>query len=56
MSFLKNLLIEEDGQDMVEYGLVVAGLVAAGALALAAYTGALSTALTDLGNSVTAAL
>jgi len=56
MSFLKNLLIEEDGQDMVEYGLVVAGLVAAGALAFAAYTGALTSALTALGNSVTAVL
>jgi Flp pilus assembly pilin Flp len=56
LSFLKNLLIEEDGQDMVEYGLVVAGLVAAGALAFAAYTGALKGALTTLGSSVTAVL
>ena len=56
MSFLKNFLIEEDGQDLVEYGLVVAGVVVAGAAAFAAYTGKLNGALTTLGNAVTAAL
>jgi Flp pilus assembly pilin Flp len=38
MSLLKNLLIEEDGQDMVEYGLVLAAVVAAGVLVFANFS------------------
>ncbi|MGD1071412.1 MAG: Flp family type IVb pilin [Bryobacteraceae bacterium] len=30
MSFLKNFFAEEDGQDMVEYGLILALVVAGG--------------------------
>jgi Flp pilus assembly pilin Flp len=56
MSFLKNFLVEEDGQDLVEYGLVVAGIVVAGAAAFLIYTGALNGAMTALGAKVTAAL
>lgn len=56
MSFVKKFLLEEDGQDLVEYGLVVAGIVLAGAAAFAAYTGALTGAMTTLGNAVTTAL
>lgn len=35
MNFLKNFLIEEDGQDMVEYGLIIGLAVLA---CVAAYT------------------
>jgi Flp pilus assembly pilin Flp len=38
MSLLKNLLIEEDGQDMVEYGLVLAAVVAAGVLVFTGFS------------------
>ena len=30
MSFLKNFFVEEEGQDMVEYGLVIALVVVGG--------------------------
>ena len=43
MTFLKNFFVEEDGQDMVEYGLVIALVVVAAAVGL----GTFSTALTD---------
>ncbi len=56
MSFLKNFFVEEDGQDMVEYGLVVSLIVAGGITALGFYTGALSTALTSVGTAIKAAL
>lgn len=56
MSFLKNFFAEEDGQDMVEYGLVIALVVAGGAGIYAAFSTQLSTAFTDLGNAVTNAL
>ena len=54
MSFLKNFFVEEDGQDMVEYGLVVSLVVAGGLLAIGAYTGVLQAAFTALGATVTA--
>ena len=53
MSFLKNFFVEEDGQDMVEYGLVVAALVVGGIAIFTGYTGALTTAMGDLGAAVT---
>ncbi len=53
MSFIKNLLIEEDGQDMVEYGLVIALVVLASAGLLTAFNGKISTAFTALGTDVT---
>jgi Flp pilus assembly pilin Flp len=56
MSFLKNLLIEEDGQDMVEYGLVVAAVVVAGVAAFAGYSGKLTSAFSTLEAAITAAL
>jgi Flp pilus assembly pilin Flp len=52
MSFLKKFFVEEDGQGLVEYGLIVAGIAAVGAVALAAYTGTLSAAFTALAASV----
>jgi pilus assembly protein Flp/PilA len=56
MSFLKKLFIEEDGQDMVEYGLVIALVVIAAAAALTAFKGSISTGLATLGTSVTTSL
>jgi pilus assembly protein Flp/PilA len=56
MSFLKKLFIEEDGQDMVEYGLVIALVVIAAAAALTAFKGNISTGLANLGTSVQASL
>ena len=56
MEFLKNFLIEEDGQDLVEYGLVIAGLVLAGTAAITIYTGGLGNAMSALGSRVTSAL
>jgi pilus assembly protein Flp/PilA len=56
MSFLKKLFIEEDGQDMVEYGLVIALVVIAAAAALTAFKGNISAGLSTLGASVSASL
>jgi Flp pilus assembly pilin Flp len=56
MSFLKNFLVEEDGQDLVEYGLVVAGIAVVGAAAFALYTGALTTGWTAVTAAVEKAL
>ena len=56
MSFLKNFFVEEDGQDMVEYGLVIALVVAGGAGIYTVFSGSLNTAFTDLGTKVTNAL
>jgi Flp pilus assembly pilin Flp len=53
MSFLKKLFIEEDGQDMVEYGLVIALVIIGSVAAYNAFQGNISTALTQLGTSIT---
>ncbi len=53
MNFFKTLLIEEDGQDMVEYGLVIALVVLASAGLLTTFSGKISTAFTALGTDVT---
>jgi len=58
MSFFKNTLIasvlkEEDGQDMVEYGLVIALVVIASVGLLTTFNGKISTAFTALGTDVT---
>ena len=53
MSFLKNFLIEEDGQDMVEYGLVLALVVLAAVAALTTFKGTVVTGLGAIGNKVT---
>ena len=58
MSFFKNLLsnnlmVEEDGQDMVEYGLVIALVVIASVGLLTTFNGKISTAFTALGTDVT---
>jgi Flp pilus assembly pilin Flp len=56
MSFLKNFFVEEDGQDMVEYGLVIALVVAGGAGIYTAFSTQLTTAFTTLGGKVNSAL
>ena len=53
MSFFKKLFKEEDGQDMVEYGLVIALVVIGSAALLTAFSGSISTGFSTLGASVT---
>lgn len=52
MSFLKNLFVEEDGQDMVEYGIVIALVVIAAAAAMTTFSGKITTAFGTLGGQV----
>jgi len=52
MSFLKNLFVEEDGQDMVEYGLVIALVVMGAVVALGTFNGKITGALGTLGNAI----
>jgi pilus assembly protein Flp/PilA len=52
MSLLKNFFVEEDGQDMVEYGMIIAVLVLGAIAAFTAFGGKISAGLTDLGTSV----
>jgi Flp pilus assembly pilin Flp len=56
VSFLKSFFVEEDGQDMVEYGLVIALVVLAAAGGYTAFQVQINAALTTLGNSIKAAL
>jgi Flp pilus assembly pilin Flp len=56
MSILKRFLIEEDGQDMVEYGLVISLVVAAAGGIMLVYTGGLSTAMSGLATAIQNAL
>jgi Flp pilus assembly pilin Flp len=48
MSFLKKFFIEEEGQDMIEYGLVAALVVIAGAVAYTSFGGAVSNGINSL--------
>ncbi len=52
MSFLKNLFVEEDGQDMVEYGIVIALVVIAAAAAMTTFSGKITAAFGTLGGQV----
>jgi Flp pilus assembly pilin Flp len=56
MSFLKRLFVEEDGQDMVEYGLILALIVAGGLVAYQALGGAVTGGITTAAKAVAAAL
>ena len=56
MELLKKFFCEEDGQDLVEYGLVIAGLVLAGTAAITIYTNGLGNAMSALTTQVTNAL
>jgi pilus assembly protein Flp/PilA len=52
MRFWKKLLAEKDGQDMVEYGLVVALIALALVVALGTFGTNLSTGYNAIGNKV----
>jgi len=56
MSFLKNLFTEEEGQSMVEYGLIIALVVAAGVAVLTtlgtSITGGIQTAAQNIANAL----
>jgi pilus assembly protein Flp/PilA len=56
MSFLKNFIVEEDGQDMVEYGLVIALVVVVGITAFTTLGTQISTGIGAVGTSIAAAL
>ena len=56
MLFLKSFLIEEDGQDMVEYGLVVAAVVVAGVAVFNTFSTQLGTAFVTVETNITNAL
>jgi Flp pilus assembly pilin Flp len=55
MSFLKNFFVEEDGQDMVEYGLIIALLVLLAAVAFGHYGTVMNTAIKGQADNVTGA-
>jgi Flp pilus assembly pilin Flp len=52
----KSFFVEEDGQDMVEYGLVVAAVVVAGVALFNTFSTQLGTAFTTVEAAITAAL
>jgi Flp pilus assembly pilin Flp len=56
MSFLKNFFVEEEGQDMVEYGLVIALVVIGAAAGYTAFQVQITGALTTLGTAIGAKL
>jgi pilus assembly protein Flp/PilA len=56
MSFIKNLLQEESGQDLIEYALV-AGLIGLAAVAaMSTLAGKISTAFSNVGSQLTSAV
>jgi Flp pilus assembly pilin Flp len=56
LSSRRRFLNEEDGQDMIEYGLVISLVVVGGAAAYVAFQGEISNALNTLGSSITSNL
>jgi len=52
MHLLKRILAEEDGQDMVEYGLVISLVVIAGAVAYQSFAGQINTGLATVGGEI----
>lgn len=48
---LKNLLIEDSGQDLIEYALVAAFLALSGVAAMAPIAGKISNEFNSIGNS-----
>jgi Flp pilus assembly pilin Flp len=52
MSLLKNLLIEEHGQDMVEYGLVIALLIVGASVGYASFFNQINNALNTLASNI----
>jgi len=56
MKFLKNFFAEEDGQDMVEYGLVISLVVVGGVVAYQTFSNTLGTNLNTVFGKVENAL
>ena len=56
MTFLKKFFVEEDGQDMVEYGLVLALVVAVGLAGLTVLGPQVTKAFTTATTAIAAAL
>ena len=56
MSNLRKFCAEEDGQDMVEYGLVISLIVIGGVTAYTAFSNAINTGIGAIATSVTNAL
>jgi Flp pilus assembly pilin Flp len=54
MSFLKNLFAEEHGQDMVEYGIVIALVVIVAAVAVGTFGTQIATSFGTLTGQVAA--
>ncbi|MFS0775389.1 Flp family type IVb pilin [Neobacillus sp. 3P2-tot-E-2] len=53
---IKNLVVQEEGQGLSEYGLVLAGVVAVVALAVATLSGGITGLFTEIKNKLDAAL
>jgi pilus assembly protein Flp/PilA len=49
---IKNLLVEEEGQGLSEYGLILAGVVVVAAAAVVTLTGALDTLWARIANVI----
>jgi Flp pilus assembly pilin Flp len=56
MGHLKRIFIEEDGQDMIEYGLVVSLVVIAGVVAYSAFGTTINSGISTIAASVAADL
>jgi Flp pilus assembly pilin Flp len=56
MLLLNDFLRDEDGQDMIEYGLVIALVVLGATAAYSAFEVQISTALSTLGSNIVAQL
>ncbi len=52
LTFLKNYFIEEDGQGLVEYGLIIALVALVVVAALTLIGGSLTTKLNDIAGSI----
>jgi Flp pilus assembly pilin Flp len=56
MTLLRGLFAEEDGQDMIEYGLVISLVVIGGIASYQAFQNQIGAALNTLGAAITNAL
>ena len=52
MSLLKQFFIEEEGQDMIEYGLVVSLIVIGGVVAYKAFSNQINTGINTVAGAV----
>jgi Flp pilus assembly pilin Flp len=52
MSLLKSVLVEEQGQDMVEYGLVIALLIVGASVGYASFFNQINNALNTLAGNI----